>query len=208
MGHANGLGYGVVGQNLNADSGCGAGINCAAAIYGDAGGNITDTWAGLFNGDLNIVGNLYVNNINFTSDSRKKKDIKDAPFGVEQVLKLRPVTFKWNQAGWDDRTHVGFIAQEVQKVIPELVSSRGKSDVLTLNYTGLIPVLIRAAQEQEAVIRQQEARLAILEQGRGAVASFWSSSSRGLGAMSVFGLLPLGLIGFVVGRRRKDGTRG
>jgi hypothetical protein len=201
MGHANGLGYGVVGQNLNIDSGCrsGNGLNCAAAIYGDAGGNITDTWAGLFNGDLNIVGNLYVNNISFTSDSRKKKDIKDAPFGVEQVLKLRPVTFKWNQTGWDDRTHIGFIAQEVQKVIPELVGSRGNSDTLTLNYTGLIPVLIRAAQEQEAVIRQQEARLAILEQRRDTVAS----SSGGLGAMSVFGLLPLGLIGFVVGRRRK-----
>ncbi|HSS40090.1 MAG TPA: tail fiber domain-containing protein, partial [Polyangia bacterium] len=68
-------------------------------------------------------------------------------------LALRPVTYQWKDpAKHGEGLQVGLIAQEVQKLIPELVKSRGRDAELVLNYNGLIPVLVKAVQEQQAEI--------------------------------------------------------
>src|SRR5688500_9158755 len=56
------------------------------------------------------------------SDITLKRDIEEIRFGLKQILALRPVTWRWNKDKTDDRREHGFIAQEVEEVIPELVT--------------------------------------------------------------------------------------
>lgn len=128
------------------------------------------------------------------SDIRLKRDIKDASYGLAEVLRLRPVTYRLNEG--DDRVHVGFIAQEVQKVVPEVVTSLGSGDMLGVEYSSLVPVLARSIQEQQKLIEKQQAQIAALERGRNPVLA--SIASGGALAMC---LVPLG---FVAGRRRRN----
>ena len=151
-----------------------------------------------------IVGNTHLNgNVFHTgsvapwSDARLKKDIKDLPYGLDQAVKLHPVTYKMKEG--DDRSRLGLIAQDVQKIVPEAVITDPKSGMLGLDYVALLPVMINALQEQQKVIRSQEARIAALEHPQ----SPKLSSILGGGALLGIGLLPLGL---VLGFRRK-GTR-
>jgi hypothetical protein len=123
------------------------------------------------------------------------------------LLKLRPVTFKWKERS-DGSTQIGLIAQEVQNVVPEVVTTAGRdgSDTLAVNYPGLVPVLIKAVQEQQKVIERQEARIATLESARAPIAA--SIFSGGFGRALMFGLVPLGLVAaFREHRRRRESAR-
>ena len=98
------------------------------------------------------------------SDQRLKTNIAALPdFAIDQVLALNPVTFNWKSATAATSTQLGFIAQEVQQVFPDLVSSLPSQDiinadgstttvtnVLGINYTGLIVPLVKAVQELAA----------------------------------------------------------
>jgi hypothetical protein len=99
------------------------------------------------------------------SDERLKTNIKALPAsdGLEAILKLNPVTFNWKSITSPRETQTGFIAQEVQKVLPDLVShapdtkltlADGKTedvkDVEGLNYTGFVVPLVKAVQELKA----------------------------------------------------------
>lgn len=80
------------------------------------------------------------------SDVRLKKDIKDTHYGLEDVLKLRAVDYKWKtQTSNDNR--LGFIAQEVEAIIPELVTTDPNTGYKSLAYGNFSPVLVRAIQE-------------------------------------------------------------
>jgi hypothetical protein len=190
---------GVYGENM---SGWGYGVagrvaGNGTAVFGDhwAGG-----WAGYFNGKVFA-------SISYTSsDARLKKDVKDLQYGMADVLKLRPVTFKWKERS-DGTTQIGLIAQEVQNVVPEVVTTAGRdgSDTLAVNYPGLVPVMIKALQDQQEVIERQEARIAALENARAPIASVFSG---GFGRALMFGLVPLGLVTALRGhRRRKESAR-
>ena len=82
------------------------------------------------------------------SDERFKKGIKsiDKEKAIEQIKELRSVEFNWKEeANADKRLQLGFIAQEVEKVIPEAVSKAG--DIYLLDKEVIIPVLVAAVQE-------------------------------------------------------------
>ncbi|HKQ68168.1 MAG TPA: tail fiber domain-containing protein [Polyangiaceae bacterium] len=100
-------------------------------------------------------GNVYINGTNITpSDARLKKDVADIPLGLKEALQLRPVTYKWI-SGQDDRAHLGLIAQEVQRIVPQLVTQTTtpeKKEILGVNYPELVPILLKAIQEQNARI--------------------------------------------------------
>jgi Chaperone of endosialidase len=109
-----------------------------------------------------------------TSDSAEKKNIRNLDYGLQEVLKMRPVMYNWkSDEGNDDK--VGLIAQEVQRLIPEAVKRGGQlvpktitdetgklvpnpnySNRLGIYYSDLIPVLIKAVQEQQAIINSQK----------------------------------------------------
>jgi gas vesicle protein len=66
-------------------------------------------------------------------------------------MKLHPVSYKWKKG--NQNVNLGLIAQEVQKVIPEVVDvGDDKDKTLGMKYTELIPVLIKGMQEQQKLI--------------------------------------------------------
>ncbi len=94
-----------------------------------------------------------------TSDARLKKRVTNLRYGLSQVMQLRPVTFQWKD-GSDSRTHVGLIAQEVETVMPEMIERNSDGNApLGMNYNNLIPVLIKAIQEQQDLLKLNEAQI-------------------------------------------------
>jgi hypothetical protein len=126
-----------------------------AAVYEDWpagwGGGIA-TW--------DIVGaSAYFSNYITRSDISLKKDIQPLNYGIlDKVLKLNPISFYWKDENMDKEKHFGFVAQEVEEVLPELVrqDSQGKK---TLSYNELIPYLVRAIQEQQKEIEELKAQI-------------------------------------------------
>lgn len=91
-----------------------------------------------------------------TSDLRLKKNVKSLPYGLQEVLQLRPVTFEWKNSK-DESAKLGLIAQEIQTIIPEVVNvGNDEQKMLGVKYADLIPVLIKAIQEQNKLIADQK----------------------------------------------------
>ncbi|MEL6675782.1 MAG: tail fiber domain-containing protein [Bacteroidota bacterium] len=143
-------------------------------------GSSTRRWNTIFavNGTIN------------TSDLRDKEDVRPLKYGLTEVMKLKPVSFTWRSYP-EQGNKLGLIAQEVQGVLPEVVVDKEwiqeegegvpraqPTQRLGMYYTDIIPVLIKATQEQQLIIEyqedeiqrlkreviKQEARLADLEQ--------------------------------------------
>lgn len=95
------------------------------------------------------------------SDIRLKKDIHPLENSLDKVLNLQGVSFTWNKevssyVGRIRENDIGFIAQEVEKVIPELITETTVSDldysIKNVDYDRLIPVLVEAIKEQQQQI--------------------------------------------------------
>ena len=82
------------------------------------------------------------------SDERLKHNITDLSDSLNKVNNLRGVSFEFNEEVEIEGTKLGFIAQEVNNVIPELVNLLPNTeDMLTVDYVGMIPVLVEAIKE-------------------------------------------------------------
>lgn len=92
-----------------------------------------------------------------TSDARLKEQITDMQYGLNEIMKLRPVTFRWRQD--PSQLKVGLIAQEVQQVVPEVVVGNAQNDTLGMNYAELVPVLIKSVQELKKEIEDLKKEL-------------------------------------------------
>lgn len=156
----------VYGRSTNAAGVFGYSEN-SAAISGTAG--TSAAYAGRFNGRVRIAGSLTVTqnicaaNFPCNSDARLKLGITNLNYGLGQLLRLRPVTWQWKEepAG---PLQLGLIAQEVEPVMPALVMrDADASKPLGLNYMGLVPVIVKAVQEQQAEIESRDARIAALQ---------------------------------------------
>jgi len=85
-----------------------------------------------------------------SSDSRLKRDVNELEPTLEKVLGLRSVNFKWiNQT--DDANRLGFIAQEVEKIFPEVVHTNQKG-FKSVAYSNFVPLLVKSIQEQQEMI--------------------------------------------------------
>jgi trimeric autotransporter adhesin len=101
-----------------------------------------------------------------SSDARLKDNIQplDNVAGLSAIGKLRPVSFDWRDPAMGGAQQYGFIAQDVQKIFPNLVSKGARTTyapdgTLTLNYDGLIAPLVKAVQEQQTEIESQNAEI-------------------------------------------------
>ncbi len=129
--------------------------------------------------DLGHVNNRWkdiyaVNGVIQTSDATLKRKIKPLKYGLKEIMKLNPVTYKWKdsmvgntiKAPYQQELKIGLLAQDLLKVIPESVSTHHwkvldeknntyvyqENDKLGVNYSEIIPVLIKAIQEQQQEI--------------------------------------------------------
>ncbi|WP_329805619.1 tail fiber domain-containing protein [Flavobacterium facile] len=116
-----------------------------------------------------------------TSDGTKKTAIKTLPYGLAELMKLRPVSYYWKEERLNStiipqekkQLKLGLIAQEVQQVIPEVVYTYGwksknekekgtfiKYDFerIGMNYEELIPLLVKAKQEQDIELAKISAK--------------------------------------------------
>jgi hypothetical protein len=85
------------------------------------------------------------------SDARLKTLVEKIEYGLEEVKKLLPVSWLWkNSQKFGAQKEVGFIAQDVQKLIPEIVSEIDGH--LGIDYPRLTAVLVRAIQQQQVQI--------------------------------------------------------
>ncbi len=106
-----------------------------------------------------------------TSDRREKSRISPLGYGLEEILALEPVSYVWNDYPEQGRK-IGLIAQDVQDVLPEVVvdtewsldEENGQktaqvSNLLGIYYADLLPVLVKAIQEQQTLIQDQQSQL-------------------------------------------------
>jgi hypothetical protein len=118
-------------------------------------------------GKLAVHGTVSSAGTNLTSDIRLKKNITPIQNSLSIIQKLNPVTYdkKMNLASLDySIKENGFIAQELQKILPNLVhESSDKDKLLSVNYTAIIPILTKGIQEQQVIIEDQKKRLVALE---------------------------------------------
>jgi len=113
---------------------------------------------------LNYDGNLHINGMvavgvvtatdfNSTSDVKLKTNVQTIENPIDKVLQINGVSFNWIA---DNRPSMGVIADEIEKVLPELVSD---TDPKTVNYNGLIGLLIECIKTQQVEIENIKKKL-------------------------------------------------
>jgi hypothetical protein len=113
--------------------------------------NRTNAFTVFRNGNATLAGTLTQ-----SSDRRLKTNISELPYGLKEILNLKPVSYHWKKHP-DQTKSLGLIAQEVQTVINEIVhESEDENQTLSVSYIELVPVLIKAIQEQQAIIESQK----------------------------------------------------
>lgn len=132
-------------------------------IYASAAGGTATNYAGYFNG------NVYISGSYGPSDQNLKSNIQDLTNAMSIIEQLQPKTFEFNQSAYpsmnlDGGNQFGLIAQDVQSILPELISNNTHPAVfdslgniispevnfLGLEYTQLVPILIAGMKEQQS----------------------------------------------------------
>jgi trimeric autotransporter adhesin len=143
-----------------------------------AGGTTAGTWglysyattlgyAGYFSGNVYCTGNY------LPSDEKLKENIQPIENSLDKIMQLDVMTYNYKTSGFPemnlptDRQN-GFTAQNLESVFPELVKFNPAKkeqpvDFKAVNYTGLIPVLTAAIQEQQVLIEKMQKKIDELE---------------------------------------------
>ena len=113
--------------------------------------NRSDALTVLFDGTTTIAGDLSIN-----SDARLKANIISLGSTLAKVLQIdgKSYTMKKDE---NKKQKIGVLAQDIEKVFPELVSE--SNGVKSVNYQGLVPVLINALKEQDAKMNEQQSKI-------------------------------------------------
>ena len=103
-------------------------------------GNSTYRWSAVYAANGTIQ----------TSDARLKSNVTNLNYGLSDIVKLRPVSFTWT-AQPEQGTKLGFIAQEVQTIMPETVTVGDDANhTLGITYTEFIPAIVKAISADRA----------------------------------------------------------
>ena len=124
-------------------------------------GNFVFAYNGTLRGSISASTGTYT----ASSDSRLKKNITDMTYGLSEVMAMRPVAYLMNEEPDTAKKHLGFIAQEVKALIDESVDDLVDPDTqfYMMDKGGLVPVLVKAIQEQQALITALTTRITALE---------------------------------------------
>jgi hypothetical protein len=99
---------------------------------------------------------LVSGDLNSTSDERLKKNIKPIDNALADICQLEGVTFDWKDTGTQGQ---GFIAQQVEPIIPDVVNTDEDTGMKSINYVGLIGHLVEAIKEQQTQIDDLKAEI-------------------------------------------------
>ena len=114
---------------------------------------------------LQVTGDIIANSIAGSSDARFKTNITPIANPLQKVLALRGVHFNWNtsafpQRMFSDKRTLGFIAQEVEKVLPEIVQTENTTEgYKSVQYDKVVALLVEAMKEQQKQINQLKREL-------------------------------------------------
>ena len=114
----------------------------------DQGNDLNFTYNGIAKGYIRDVDGVYVP----TSDERLKKDIQSIGEVLPSVMQFEAKTYHYKANPEDAPLSYGFIAQEVEKLFPDFVSSKGPDGMKALAYQNIGVVAIKAIQEQQVMI--------------------------------------------------------
>ena len=106
-------------------------------------------------------GDVYARGNQLTSDSRYKKDIQTLPSALKNILSLRGVSYYWKDRS-DNTEQIGVIAQEVEKIYPQLVHTN-EDGYKSVAYANLVSPLIEAVKQLHALYQGHADRLVALE---------------------------------------------
>ncbi len=113
---------------------------------------------------LDVNGTISAAGVTYPSDASLKNSVTNIPNSLATIKKLRPVTYNWNTPLSQDMNglHAGFIAQEVDTVLPHLVKTNPASGKKSVAYTELIPYLVKAIQQLEKQNHTQDSLITAL----------------------------------------------
>lgn len=143
-----------------------------------------------YNTDTRTFNSIQVANVYNYSDARAKENVQTLKSGLSSILGLHPVSYNWKQevatqslsrdssekndttldVGYgpveENQTQYGFLAQEVEDVIPNAVKTDADGHKM-VNYTAIIPMLVQAVQELQATVEKQAQQIEQLSNGKG-----------------------------------------
>lgn len=153
------FGNGVVGKEINAGRMGYAIFTPGALDIVGAGTNNTNRRVNVFaEGGASFNGCVTAVNISCPSDIRLKRDITPLQNGLQTITQLNGYNYYWKDETKGTTLQTGVIAQELQKLAPNLVQAGDKGE-LSVNYNGLIPYLIEAIKEQQKEIEQLKRKI-------------------------------------------------
>ncbi len=118
---------------------------------------------------FDVKGTIRCYNLNTTSDKRYKKNINNITSALNNINELQGVTYEFdmskqkNGESFPKGKNIGLIAQDVNKVLPELVLKDDKG-IYSVNYIGIIPILIEATKELNEKLVDKEKQLSLFEE--------------------------------------------
>ena len=111
-------------------------------------------------GNFQTAGSVTASSFVYSSDRSLKDDITPLQSPLEKILSLSGYTFTWKANGQKD---IGIIAQEVEKVFPELVHTDTKTGLKSVEYGNLVAPLIESVKSQQKTIEEQDIKIQNLE---------------------------------------------
>ncbi|EPD0209279.1 tail fiber domain-containing protein, partial [Salmonella enterica] len=113
----------------------------------------TGSVSGTVYGDLTVTGNIYTSDTYIRSDRRSKRNFRTMNSALDKVDKLNGQLYEVQSGGRFVRSG-GLIAQDVQAVLPDLVTADKDSGLLRLNYNGVTGLLVEAVKELRTELRK------------------------------------------------------
>ena len=133
------------------------------AIIRGSNGSYQPDWpnwyGGLATNDITCSG-IYYNGLQIRSDIRRKTDVETYTRGLNDVTQLRPVRFNWKDEFCYNGTEkqVGFIAQEVEQIIPEIIGEDNLG-YKNINQNAYVPILVNAIKELNTKLEESKTEI-------------------------------------------------
>jgi hypothetical protein len=138
-------------------------------------------------GDINASGSVRAAGVALTSDRRWKRNIMPLKKSMEKIKRINGVSYDWAideypEKYFSQKKQIGVIAQDVQAVYPELIST-DKDGFLSVNYLSLIAPLIEAFKEQQKLIENNLLMFKMMQNGMQVIRSLLEDNIRELASI-------------------------